>query len=96
MSTDRRTPEFEIVVNDRAIPAREGESVAAALWNAGIRQLRTSVTGESRSWLCSMGSCFECVVSIDGQPRRACVTACAPNMSIVVPVPEPPDEGREL
>jgi sarcosine oxidase subunit alpha len=51
-----------------------GLSVLAALWNAGLLVTRTSITGEARGPLCGMGVCFECRVSIDGQPhRRACL-----------------------
>jgi len=64
------------------IPALAGESVAAALAANGISTLRASDTGteKSRSDLnrglyCGMGTCYECVVTIDGRAnQRACMT----------------------
>lgn len=74
--------EIEITVDGETVVAREGDSVTAALWNAGRRRLRTSVSGEPRGWLCAMGSCYECLMLIDGRPRRACITACAAGMVV--------------
>lgn len=53
-----------------------GESVAAALTAAGIRDLRDSVvSGAPRGIYCMMGACFDCLVEIDGVPnRQACMT----------------------
>ena len=74
---------FEIVVDGRPVAARDGWSVAAALWNAGIAQLRLSRAGRPRGPLCAMGSCFECRVTIDGEPhRRACMEPCSPGLRI--------------
>lgn len=79
----RRGDSFEILVDGRAIPARASETVAAALWNAGVARLRTSATGQPRGPLCAMGICFECRVTIDGEPhRRACTEPCAPGMRV--------------
>lgn len=76
------TREIEITVDGKPVASREGDSVAAALWNAGQRRLKTSVSGEPRGWLCAMGSCYECLLLIDGQPRRACVTPCSAGMMV--------------
>lgn len=62
-----------IVVDGRTVEAEPGTSLLAALWNAGILPLRTSVSGDARGALCGMGTCFECRVTVDGVPhRRAC------------------------
>jgi predicted molibdopterin-dependent oxidoreductase YjgC len=62
-----------LTVDGHALEAEAGLSVLAALWNADVRHLRSSVAGESRGALCGMGTCFECRVTIDGEPdRRAC------------------------
>lgn len=46
---------------------REGDSVASALLGAGIKASRThSVTDEQRAPYCMMGTCFECLVEING------------------------------
>jgi predicted molibdopterin-dependent oxidoreductase YjgC len=60
----------------RPVEAFAGESLAAALWAAGIRHLRTSPrAGDARGPFCWMGVCQECVVTVDGQRRPACQTA---------------------
>ena len=74
--------EIEITVDGETVVVREGDSVAAALWNAGQRRLRTSVSGEPRGWLCAMGSCYECLMLVDGKPRRACIAPCAAGMMV--------------
>ncbi len=77
---------FEIVVDGEPVPADEGQTVAAALFNAGLAAVRISVSGEPRGPLCAMGICFECRVTIDGEPgRRACLTACRPGMRVDLP-----------
>ena len=58
-----------------AVPA--GKTVAAALLgdaHAGYTSIHP-LTGERRAPFCMMGTCFECLVEIDGQPnRQACLT----------------------
>jgi len=73
-----------IRVNGRPVPALEGQSVLAALHAAGIRTLRRSDRhGEPRGALCAMGVCFECRVTINGQPGiQACMTEVEDGMDI--------------
>ncbi len=62
-------------VDGRALECAEELTVLAALLRAGVTVLRRSPGGEPRGPLCGMGTCFECRVTIDGQPhRRACLT----------------------
>ncbi|MCF3933217.1 FAD-dependent oxidoreductase [Acuticoccus sp. M5D2P5] len=64
-----------LTFDGRPIPARRGETVAAALTSAGERRLRASETGTPRGLFCGMGVCQECVVTLDGQLNvRACMT----------------------
>ena len=79
-------PTLTIVVDGVAQAAREGDTVAAALLAAGIVAFRTSHVGAApRGPYCLMGTCFECVVEIDGQPgRQACMTRVAPGMRIAL------------
>ncbi|MCC6306019.1 MAG: (2Fe-2S)-binding protein [Rhodobacteraceae bacterium] len=74
----------EIRVDGRPVAARAGDSVAGALLAAGVRRFRRSpVTGAPRAPYCMMGICFECLVTIDGQPgRQACMIAVAPGMDV--------------
>ena len=74
---------FEIVVDDQRARVAAGITVAAALFNLGVTDLRTSVSGESRGVLCGMGVCFECRLTIDDRPQqRACLTPVADGMRI--------------
>ena len=65
----------EIMVDGRPVPALTGQSVAGALHRAGIVTLRRNpVTGEPRGAFCGMGVCFECELTINGEPGcRACL-----------------------
>jgi D-hydroxyproline dehydrogenase subunit gamma len=75
--------ELTIYVNGRAVEVPAGTSVAVAVLLAG-EFCRTSVSGEPRSPLCGMGTCFECRVEIDGEThRRGCQVICHPQMRIV-------------
>jgi len=76
--------EFSIMVDERAVPARSGQSVAAALIAAGITSWRTTRRqGRPRGLFCGIGACFDCLVVIDGAPPvRACLTPAAPGMRI--------------
>jgi len=74
---------LRIVVDGRPVAARETDTVAAALMNAGVAALRASVAGQPRGPLCAMGICFECRVTIDGRAhRRACLELCRDGMRI--------------
>jgi len=70
-------------VDGQALECAEGSSVLAALLSAGIAVLRRSPGGEPRGPLCGMGTCFECRVTIDGQPhRRACLTPVSDGLRV--------------
>lgn len=80
---ERRGAELEIHVDGRPCVALEGESVAAALTAAGVLALRRERDGALRGLYCGMGMCFECRVTIDGQPgRRACLTSVQAGMRV--------------
>lgn len=73
-----------LTVDGRALEVEADESVLAALWNAGVRSLRTSVSGDERGALCGIGTCFECRVTIDGVPhRRSCREAVRDGMVVI-------------
>ena len=58
----------------RAIVGYEGESIAAALWAAGMR-METSESKHGppyRVLFCAMGICQQCVVVVDGVRVEAC------------------------
>jgi len=71
-----------IIWNGAAIPARAGESLAAALLAAGVTHFRdTALSGAPRGPLCMMGACFECLVEVEGVAnRQACLVTILPGM----------------
>ncbi len=70
-------------IDGRVIEAEPGTSVLGALWNAGVRVVRSSVTGEGRGALCGMGTCYECRVTIDGAAhRRSCLEVVREGMEV--------------
>ncbi len=79
------------------VPARAGETVAAALAAAGHAAFRTTPHGAPRGLWCGMGVCFDCIVTVDGRPaQRACMTKVADGMRIgpgpAAPMPDPAPE----
>ena len=69
-------------VNGKPVTVRAGATVAVAVLTAGAT-CRTSISGQPRSPLCGMGTCFECRVAINGEPqRRSCQVLCEANMEI--------------
>jgi len=69
------SPTFQITVDDRPVECRAGETIAAALIRAGIDDWRTTRRGGTRRGLfCGIGVCFDCLVTVNGQPPvRACL-----------------------
>lgn len=70
----------------RDIPLKAGQTIAAALTAAGIRDLRETrrgLDGAGRGLHCGMGVCQDCLVEVDGAPNtRACMTKAAPGMEV--------------
>jgi predicted molibdopterin-dependent oxidoreductase YjgC len=73
---------LQIEFNDRRLEVEPGLNVAAALLSAGITDLRTSPSGQPRGAFCMMGVCQECVVTIDGSIRQACLVRVEDGMTI--------------
>jgi len=75
--------DFHFSFEGQPIPARDGQSVAAALLAAGHRCLRLDEAGAAKGALCGIGQCWECRCSIDGRADvRACMTRAAPGMQV--------------
>jgi predicted molibdopterin-dependent oxidoreductase YjgC len=68
----------------RRVRVGPGQTVAAALWAAGVRSWRTTrETGAPRGMFCGIGVCFDCLVTIDGTPnQRACLVPARPDMVV--------------
>lgn len=56
------------------IAFRPGESVAAALEQAGVRQYGTDALGQPARYFCGIGACQGCLARIDGIVAEACLT----------------------
>ncbi|MFC4465360.1 (2Fe-2S)-binding protein [Streptomyces xiangluensis] len=66
---------FTVTFDDRAIAVLPGQTIAAALWAAGITSWRTTRgSGEPRGVFCGIGVCFDCLVTVNGRAnQRACL-----------------------
>ena len=66
------------------MPAAPGQTVAAALWAAGVRSWRTTRDGGApRGLFCGIGTCFDCLVTVDGAAnQRACLVPARPGMTV--------------
>jgi predicted molibdopterin-dependent oxidoreductase YjgC len=75
-----------ITIEDRQVKVPASDNVAAAMLSAGIVVARTTaVSGAHRGPYCMMGTCFECLVEIDGvQNQQACQTQVRDGMNIKV------------
>ncbi len=73
-----------IFVNGCKTVAYRGEAVHAALLASGYQVLRkTKKNNEPRGIFCGMGVCYDCLVSINGQPnQRACMRQVEDRMEI--------------
>ena len=75
--------EIVLFVNGVSVTLPKGSLVSAAILKTGISSFRRSVTAERRGPLCGMGICFECQVTINGEPHhRSCQTPCQNGMDI--------------
>lgn len=73
-----------IYFDGQPIEAYEGEPIAAALMNAGIRSFRrTRKNGEPRGVFCAIGRCTDCMMIVDGRPNvRTCITPATAEMQV--------------
>jgi predicted molibdopterin-dependent oxidoreductase YjgC len=77
-------PAFAIRFDGTPVTAVPGQTVAAALWAAGVRSWRTTPRGRApRGLFCGIGTCFDCLVTIDGEPdQRACLVPARPDQVV--------------
>jgi predicted molibdopterin-dependent oxidoreductase YjgC len=78
-----RGPAVTLTIDGSPVTAYRGETIAAVLFAEGSAQTRTTVGGSPRGVFCGMGSCFDCLVVVDGVPNtRACMTWVRDGMQI--------------
>src|SRR5437763_1987779 len=86
---------LSVTFEGRAVECVDGDTVAAALVDAGELACRTDRSGGSRGVFCGMGVCQDCVVLVDGVPARACMTPARAGSTIralaadAAPPPQP-------
>lgn len=75
---------FPVAFDGRALPAQEGQSIAAVLWAAGILAWRTTrEAGAPRGAFCGIGACYDCLVTVNGRPnQRACLVPARPGDAV--------------
>ena len=80
----RRGERIDFLFNEKEIEAYTGETIAAALHAAGIRELAKSPKlHRPRGLFCAIGNCASCLMVVDGQPNvRVCVTKVRPGMKV--------------
>jgi predicted molibdopterin-dependent oxidoreductase YjgC len=76
----RPGPAFTGTFDGRAVDALPGQTAAAALWTAGVTAWRsTRGSGRPRGVFCGIGVCFDCLVTVNGEPnQRACLVQVRP------------------
>ncbi|MGJ3507924.1 (2Fe-2S)-binding protein [Enemella sp. A6] len=76
-------PQGFIVVDGRRVPIAPGDTVLAAMVCDGAATTGTRADGSPRGWFCNMGTCYECAVTIDGEPlARACLVPAEHDMRV--------------
>ena len=81
-SADAATVEFTF--NGKMLSGREGEPIAAALHEAGVRVLRHSPRyHRPRGLFCAIGNCSSCLMTVNGVPNiRVCVEPLRAGMTV--------------
>lgn len=82
---DNNTPlTVEIIMDGKKQLVAENMTVAAAALFCGLPSVReTPVSGSARLPLCLMGVCYDCLMTINGQPnQRGCQVIVQPGMII--------------
>ena len=74
------TGSFEISFDGRSVRALPGQTIGAVLFASGVRSWRTTrESGRPRGLFCGIGVCFDCLVTVNGDPsRRACLVEARP------------------
>ena len=71
-----------IRVNGRDVSVPLGRPLAQVLSAADPALRLSSKDRAPRGMFCGMGLCFECMVEVDGLPRRSCLTPVSAGMVV--------------
>jgi len=86
MPAIERGDALTIRIDGRRYVAYGGETIATVLAAEGIRAYRYSerpVEMPLPGFFCGMGICYGCVVLVEGELQRACMTAVGEGMKIM-------------
>jgi len=76
-------PTVEFMWKGRTMVAREGETVASALFASGVRIFGHHHKDEAPQGLfCANGQCAQCLVMADGLPIKSCMVPVRPGMAV--------------
>ncbi len=78
------SPTVTLVIDGKPVTAHDGDTVAAAMFAAGLHHCRTTpVSGAPRAPYCMMGVCFDCLVTVDGVGnRQGCLVRVRDGMQV--------------
>ena len=87
---------IRIFVDNQAVEAHEGESLAAALWANGLIALGHNPGANlPRGMYCGIGHCYECRVTLDGiEDIRSCLIPVRDGMQVSLQEPGPQKGDR--
>ncbi|MBF8437169.1 (2Fe-2S)-binding protein [Halanaerobiaceae bacterium Z-7014] len=79
-----RGQEIKFTFNGEEIRAYEGETIAAALHAAGVKELSKSLRHDRpRGLFCAIGNCSSCFMEVDGRANvKTCVTEVEEGMEV--------------
>jgi len=76
-------PTFEFSWQGQPLPAREGETIASALFANGVRIFgHHHKDGAPQGIFCANGQCAQCMVVADGLPVKSCMELVRPGMQV--------------
>ncbi len=79
-----RGKEIHFTFNGQPMTGYEGETIAAALHAAGVKELaKSSEKHRPRGFYCAIGNCASCQMVVDGEPNvRTCITLLREGMTV--------------
>ncbi len=76
-------PTFEFTWEERRMIARQGETIASALFANGVRVFGHHHRDEAPQGIfCANGQCAQCLVIADGLPVKSCMAPIRPGMAV--------------
>ena len=76
-------PDKTLTFDGARVSMRHGQSLAAALIEAGYMAFRYTASSDKRGLFCGMGVCQDCLVNVDGTPNmRACMIPAQPGQVV--------------